>query len=74
MSADARAGIEVEVARRLESGLGENAELARTFAELQGMTGQDLATTKGYATVLADAQKELEKRLRTAIPLPKLTF
>jgi len=74
VSADARKGIEAEVTRRLESGLGENAELARTFADLQGMAGQDLATTKGYATVLADAQKELEKRLRTAIPLPKLTF
>jgi uncharacterized protein (TIGR03545 family) len=70
----ARGAIEEEVWRRLEGGMGETADIARRYAELQGSAGTDLARTKGFATVLADAQKELEKRLKAAIPLPKLTF
>ncbi|MCX7039266.1 MAG: hypothetical protein NT005_09080 [Spirochaetes bacterium] len=36
--------------------------------------GADLATAGSYGQVLATAQKESEKKLKGAIPLPKLTF
>jgi len=41
---------------------------------LRKAAGADLATAGSYGKVLEDAQKELEKRLKTAIPLPKLGF
>lgn len=63
-----------ELAKRLEAGLRENDGLGAGLASLQKAAGADLARAGSYSKVLQDAQRELEKRLKAAIPLPKLRF
>jgi hypothetical protein len=66
--------IREELASRLDPELDRNADLSAALAALQESAGTDLATTTSYGDALAKARAELEKRLKIAIPLPKLTF
>jgi hypothetical protein len=63
-----------ELAKRLEAGLRENDGLGAGLAALQKTAGADLARAGTYSQVLRDAQAQLEKKLKAAIPLPKLGF
>jgi uncharacterized protein (TIGR03545 family) len=63
-----------ELSGRLAAALNENEALTSSLRELQKAAGVDLSTAGSYGQVLADAQKELEKKLKGAIPLPKLGF
>ena len=63
-----------ELMSRLRDGLQENDSLTAALGSLQKAAGVDLATADSYGRVLADAQKQMERKLKSVIPLPKLGF
>ncbi len=74
LAAEYEGQVRVELMKRLEGGLAENGRLADDLAGLQKTARGDLALAGSWSAALADARRQLEKKLKTAIPLPKLGF
>jgi uncharacterized protein (TIGR03545 family) len=74
LTADAKAKLRGELDARLAPQLARNAELAAALSGLQATSGEDLASAQAAAATLATVQKDLEARLKSALPLPKLGF
>jgi uncharacterized protein (TIGR03545 family) len=74
LAAEYEGQVRVELMKRLEAGLAENGRLAGDLAGLQKAAVGHLTLAESWTGALADARKQLEKRLKSAIPLPKLGF
>jgi uncharacterized protein (TIGR03545 family) len=74
LAAQYEAKISAELKSRLQAELAKNEALASTLAGLEKSAAADLATAGSFQKVLADAQRSLEKKLKSAVPLPKLGF
>jgi uncharacterized protein (TIGR03545 family) len=74
VAADARGAIEDAVRGKLAGALATIDDTDRRYADLQALVAGDLGRTRELSKALADVQKELEKKLKSALPLPKLTF
>jgi len=74
LTADAKAKLREELDVRLAPELAKNAELAGALAGLQGSAAGDLATARSLGEAIAKTRSDLEKRLKSALPLPKLGF
>jgi uncharacterized protein (TIGR03545 family) len=74
LAAEYEEQVRVELMKRLEGGLAENGRLAGDLAYLQKAAVGNLTLTESWTGALADARKQLEKRLKSAIPLPKPGF
>lgn len=74
LTADAKRKLRGELDARLAPELAKNAELAGALAGLQGSAAGDLAAARSLGEAIAKTRADLEKRLRSALPLPKLGF
>lgn len=74
LTADAKVRLRGELDARLAPELAQYSGLADRLAGLRATAGEDLAGADDLSAALLKVQKDLETRLKTSIPLPKITF
>jgi uncharacterized protein (TIGR03545 family) len=66
--------IREELEKKLQGDLERNEALSSALAGFEKTALTDLAAAGSYQKVLVDARTSLEKKLKSAVPLPKLGF